>query len=161
MTSRTEAAATDLSFLVERLANFLRRQPAVERFQLDGAYPAALSRVFPLIGHHLIALMLVARADYNIVAAEREIVLRYCIERAKKAGQELTAQEEAALSDYLEAFEPPFSELEPALERLRHDTKEDIRALIEAAHAVVDADHHIRMDEVAVLISLRRDLAIL
>jgi hypothetical protein len=70
----------------------------------------------------------------------------------------MTAEEEATLSDYLRNFRPTMLQLTPMLERLKHDTKPEIAGLIAAAHALVEADGVVRLQEVTYLASLQHDL---
>jgi len=87
--------------------------------------------------------------------------LRYWVERAAKLGHPLNEAEKQALQDYLSDFYPPLALLDEALERLKFDSKADLKALLEAAHEVIGADHIYRIDEVSFFLSLRRDLAAL
>jgi hypothetical protein len=64
---------------------------------------------------------------------EREVIFRYCADRAQHAGLALTSSEETALADYLRSYQPTQMQLVPALERLKEDKKEDIAALVDAA----------------------------
>ena len=160
----TDSDVTNRSLapLVDRLAAFLREQPEPPRSSLpDGPYGGDPNHVFESFGHHLVVLMLVARSDEDIVAAERQVVLRHCAERARKTGRELTSEEMEALTEYVGEYRPNQSHLDPALERLKRSTKDEIADLIEAAHAVVEADRVFRLQEALFLASLRRDLAAL
>ena len=109
--------------------------------------------------HHLLILTLVARADDNIHAKERQVIYRYCVDRAEMAGGPLTGSEKQAVQDYVSAFYPPLSLLDEAIERLKSDSKADLEAMLDAAHAVIAADHIYRIDEISFLLSLRRELS--
>jgi hypothetical protein len=151
-----------LGILVGRFGAFLRERPGTQQPASPGTpFPSELSRVREAFGHHLVPLMLLARCDGEAAIAERQVILRYCIERAQKAGLELASEEQSALSDYLCDFYPTRLQLDPALKRLEHDAKDHIAALIVAAQAVVDADGIRRRQEVLFLASLSRDLAAL
>jgi hypothetical protein len=148
--------------LVERLGAFLRNHPSyLEPTVPVAATPDDLAHVLDELGHHVTVLTLVARSDDNIAAIEREVIFRYCVQRAAKIGHPLTEPEQEALREYLSDFYPPLSLLEDALERLKFDSKADLEKLLEAAHEVIAADHVFRVDEVAFLLSLRHDLAAL
>jgi hypothetical protein len=71
----------------------------------------------------------------------------------------MTPDEKAALHDYLRDFQPALMDLIPALERLKHDTKDEIAGLMSAALAVVEADRVTRLQEALFLISLMQDVA--
>jgi len=146
-----------LAILVDDLVAYLKSQNLQDGVQ-PRIPPAGLERVFDTFSHHLVALSLVARADAKVVARERETILRHCVNRARIAGLEMTAEEEATLSDYLRHFRPTMLQLTPMLERLKHDTKPEIAGLIAAAHALVEADGVVRLQEVTYLASLQHDL---
>ena len=150
-----------LPSLVERLTIFLRGQPHLALTNPIAAAPDDLAHVLEALGHHITVLTLVARSDDNILAKERQVIFRYCLQRAAKLGHPLSEGEKEALRQYLDDFYPPLSLLENALEQLKFDTKTDLEGLLEAAHDVIAADHIFRVDEVSILISLRHDLAAL
>ena len=147
--------------LVERLTIFLRGQPHLEPTAPIATAPDDLAHVLDALGHHIVVLTLVARADDDILDKERQVIFRYCVDRAARTGHPLTVGERQALQDYLSTFYPPLELLEDALERLKYDSKDDLAALLEAAHEVIGADHIFRVDEVSFLLSLRHDLAAL
>lgn len=147
-----------LAVLVDDLIAYLKDQNSPQEGSHPGVPPAGLERVFDSFGHHLVALTLVARSDAKVVAKERESIVRYCASRARRTGREMTAEEEAALSEHLRHFRPTMMHLTPMLERLKHDTKSEIASLIGAAHALVEADGVVRLQEVTYLASLRHDL---
>jgi hypothetical protein len=150
-----------LPTLVERLTIFLRGQPYSEPTAPIATAPDDLAHVLDALGHHIVVLTLVARADDNILDKERQVIFRYCVDRAAKTGDALTMAEKQVLHDYLSSFYPPLALLEDALERLKYDSKADLEALLEAGHEVIGADHIFRVDEVSFLLSLRHDLAAL
>jgi hypothetical protein len=67
----------------------------------------------------------------------------------------MTPDEEDASEDCLRHFLPTLKQLIPALDRLKCDAKADIAGLISAAHALVEADGTVRMQEVAYFASLQ------
>jgi len=157
--SQSRAAHPHLPTVVERLTVFLRGQPYLEPAAPIVATPEDLAHVLDALGHHIVALTLVARSDDNILDQERRVIFRYSVQRAAKLGHPLSDGEKQALEEYLEDFYPPLAMLEDALERLKFDSKADLEALLEAAHDVIGADHIYRIDEVSFLLSLRHDLA--
>jgi tellurite resistance protein len=114
--------------------------------------------VFEVCGHHLVALVLVARSDDKVVATERQAILRHCVDCTEKAGLEMSSMEKAALYDFLRQFRPTLTQFISAIERLKHDTKGEIADLIACAREVVEADGVVRLQEALYLTSLERDL---
>ncbi len=160
MTS-TDASGVDLAILVDGLVAYLQERQ--KQYAASGPRPAPekLARVFDSFGDHLVALMLVARSDDDVAAVEREVILRYCEERARKKGLELTAAEAVALDDYLRHFRPTLAQSISAIEsieRLKHAGKDEIAGLIACARAVVEADGVLRLQEALYLGALQRDL---
>ena len=147
-----------LAALVDQLVAYLKDQHNPQDGAQPRTLPVGLERMFDTFSHHLVALSLVARSDAKVVAKEREVILRHCASRARIAGLEMTAEEEGTLSDYLRHFRPTMQQLTPMLERLKHDTKVEIAELIAAAHALVEADGVVRLQEVTYLASLQHDL---
>jgi hypothetical protein len=62
---------------------------------------------------------------------------------------------EDAFEDYVRHFLATLKQLIPALDQLKYDSKADIAGLTSAAHALVEADGAVRMQEVAYLASLQ------
>ena len=148
--------------LVERFGAFLAESaPAAEWNHPEEPFPNNLVRVREAFDHHLIPLLLLASIDGECVMAERQTILRYCLDRARSTGLGLNFDEKAALSDYVNEFRPSMSQLTPAVKRLHHDTRANMADLIVAAQAVVDADGVRRAREVKFLEDLSRDLAAL
>jgi anti-anti-sigma factor len=102
--------------------------------------------------------MLVARSDNNVAVEEREVILLYCIERARKLGCEMTPEEETALADYLRTFRPSLTQILSAVDHVKHEPRAEIIHLIEGARDVVGADGTVRLQEALYLNSLRHDL---
>jgi len=149
--------ATSLATLVDGLVAYLKDRAGTHASPSDSR-PDGLARVFDSFGHHLIALMLVARSDDDVAAKERDVIQRHCIARARNAGIDTTDDEEAALKNLLRHFRPTMQHVTLMLEGLKHDTKDDIAGLVAAAHAVVQADGAVRFQEMAYLASLQHDL---
>jgi tellurite resistance protein len=149
-----------LGLLVGRFGDFVGElaPPEQQDTASEDRFPAGLGRVRETFGHHIVPLLLLAKSDGEIALVEREAILSYCVVLSKSAGVPLTALERAALSDYLREFRPTQAQLKPALKRLHHENKDGILALVEAAHAVVDADGICRMSEVEFLTALKKDL---
>ncbi len=148
--------------LVDRFGAFLAETaPAAEGVYAEDAFPHNLLRVRDAFGHHLIPLLLLASIDGECIMAERQTILRYCLDRARSTGLGLDFDEKAALSDYVNEFRPSMPQLSHAVNKLHHDTKANMAELIVAAQAVVDADGERRAREVKFLEDLSRDLAAL
>jgi tellurite resistance protein len=157
-----------LGVLVGRFAVFVSEQApaavtqaALEATLPEERFPIALGHIRDELNHHIVPLLLLARADGETAMAEREAVLRYCIARAQAGGLLLSLAEKAALSDYLRDFRPTLMQMPAALKRLEHETKDDIALLLAAAKTVVDADGERRPRELQFLEELNRDLAAL
>ncbi|HMI95735.1 MAG TPA: hypothetical protein VK479_04435 [Micropepsaceae bacterium] len=155
-----QADPTDLNLavLVDGLVAFLQEQQKLQKSVLPGPFPDELAQMFEVSGHHIVALLLVARSDDKVVATERQAILRHCVDRAQKAGQEVSPTERASLYDYLWHFRPNLMQLVSATEQLKRDTKDEIVELIATAREVVEADGIVRLQEALYLTSLQRDL---
>jgi hypothetical protein len=150
---------TSLSNLVDRLVAFLRAVQERQKPSPSIPVPAGIAHAFDSFSHHLVALMLVARSDDKVVAAEREVIFRYCLSRARKAGLELSPAEEEALTDYLRHFRPTLPYLISATDRLKQDQKGDVAELVAAAREVIEADGKVRLQEALYFDSLQHDLS--
>jgi hypothetical protein len=155
---RPHTSDTSLQILIDRLVAFLQEQQKQPKTSLSIPSPDGLGRVFDTFSHHLVALMLVARSDDKVVERERAAILEHCADRARKAGLEMTAAERNALHEYLRHFHPAEMLLGPAMAQLKRDRKDDIAALVAAAHRVVEADGVVRLQEASYLLSLQHDL---
>ncbi len=156
--TRTSAHPASLATLIDALVAFIQDRGQPHLALPQSLPPEQLARVFETFEHHLVALSLVARSDAKVAAAERDVIFRHCVRRAQMAGREMTSAEEDALRDYLRHFRPAMQHMTPMLERLKHDTKGEIGGLIAAAHALVEADGVVRLQELSYLASLQRDL---
>src|SRR5262245_51577885 len=156
--STPHTATASLAVLVDELVTYLRDQHEPQDESERNAPPAGLARVFDTFSHHLVALTLVARSDDKAVAKEREVTFRHCKSRARTAGLEMSRDEDEALNDYLRDLKPTIQQVSLMLDRLKHDTKAEILGLVAAAHAVVEADGVVRLQEVCYLASLQHAL---
>ena len=149
-----------LGLLVGRFGEFLSEHvlPPPE-FAAGAPLTDDLMRIRQHYGHHLIVLALLARADGESAPSERAVIVQHCISRAKASGIEMTEPEETALEQHLAEFRPLRGQLDIAVQHMRHDTIEDIAALILAAKDIVDADGIRRPREIEFLEELSRDLA--
>jgi tellurite resistance protein len=148
-----------LGLVVSRFGDFLAEWSSAPSDPVPA--PHGLARIFEHQGHRLVALALLARADGDSAQSEREVILRYSVDSAKKAGMDITPAERLALNDYLFGFRPSRTQLKTAIQHMRDDSKEDIVALVSAARAIVDADGERRPRELEFLNGLSRDLAAL
>jgi hypothetical protein len=147
-----------LGILVGRFGDFVREQnPPAE--PVPAPFPSDLKHIHETAGHHVVLLALLARADGETAASEKDVIVTHCLAFANAAGHSVSDAERAALADYVSRFRPALMQLDPALKRLAHDSKADIAALFAAAQAVVDADGVRRPAEVRLLAELREDLA--
>jgi len=154
--TQTHVAPPTLAALVDDLVTYLRGQHTLqETTHPHPLPPEGLERVFDAFGHHLVALAVVARSDDKVASEERDVILHHCKSRALSVKLELTPGEEQMLEDYLRHFLPTLKQLIPTLGQLKHDTKAEIAGLIAAAHALVEADVAVRLQEAAYLASLQ------
>jgi len=159
--SHAKTSHSDLGILVEGLVAFLRNRHKEKTPSAPHPVPDQLARVFATFADHLVALILVARSDDKVVDEEREVILRYCVEHARKRGFELTLEEKAALDHYLRRFKPSMPQMIAAMEaveRLKHGTKDEVAELIGGARAVIEADGVVRLQEALYLDELQHNL---
>jgi len=148
-----------LGLLVGRFGNFLREQPVVPtEVAAEPGFPDQLERLRGAFGHHIILLTMLSRADGEAAAQERQVILEFCLDQARKAGKPATAKEAAELGDYVRDLRPSFAQFGPAIRRLEESGKDDVLALVAAAQAVVDADGARRAREVEFLAELSQEL---
>jgi hypothetical protein len=156
--TRPDHAPHSLAILIDKLVAFLLARQKLNTGIDAGESPNGLARVFDSFGHHLVPLMLLARADDDLAASERDMIVDYCEGRARQSGFVLTPDERTALQNHVRRIHLLPMQLAPAVERLKHDSKADIAALLSAAHALVEADGVVRMQETSFLLSLQDDL---
>src|SRR5262249_22452420 len=149
---------SNLATLVGRLANFLRDRMNVNVSASAHDHPG-LERVSHIFGHHLSILMNLAEIDDEIAPSERDAVFRHCVHQAERADLPMSADECDALREYLMHFQATPGGLVHAIECLRNDTRDDVAALAETAHALVEADGEVRFREALWFSSFRRELA--
>ena len=148
-----------LGLLVGRFGNFLREQQVVPMvIAAEPNFPEQLERLRGQFGHDMILLTMLSRADGEAAPQERQVILEFCLDRARKAGTPATAKEAAELGDYLRDLRPTMAQFDPAIRRLEHSGKDEVLALVAAAKAVVDADGTRRAREVEFLADLSREL---
>ena len=113
-----------LGLLVGRFGAFLREQPVVPtEIGPEHNYPRQLERLRGQFGHDMILLTMLSRADGEAAPQERQVILRLCLERARKAGTPATAMEAAELGDYLRDLRPTMAQFDPAIRRLEHSAR--------------------------------------
>jgi tellurite resistance protein len=146
--------------VVRRFGDFVAAQApdAAQSAGPEQLFPHGLAEIRDAFGHHIVPLLLLARADGEVADVEREAILDYCIARARAAGIAVSLADRAALTDYLRDFKPSRMQLDRSLKRLEREPPESMRALIAAAQAVVDADGVRRAGEMRFLTELQHDL---
>ena len=85
-----------LGVLVGRFGEFVSEQaPAAETAPVtQEVFPADLTHIRDALNHHIVPLLLLARADGETAPVEREAILRYCIARANAGGLMLSMAED-------------------------------------------------------------------
>lgn len=148
-----------LGLLVGRFGSYLLEQPVVlTEVEPEHDFPDQLERLREAFGHEIVLLTMLSRADGEAVAQERQVILEFCLERARKAGKPATAGEVAELGDYIRDLRPSMAQFDPAIRRLEESGKDEVVALVAAAKAVVDADGARREREIEFLDDLSREL---
>ena len=135
--TQPDSSGASLSTLVKGLVAFLDERQKHPRPVPVRSVPEDLVRAFGSFASHLVILMLVARSDDDVAESERQVILRYCADRAQRLGTPLSAPEEDALDDYLRKFHPSLTEIISAIEGLRQASAADIAGLIKIGRAHV------------------------
>jgi hypothetical protein len=153
-----------LDLLVSRFDTFIREShPTQDRDNPGGpageAFPDELAHLREAVSHHLIPLVLLARADREFSPLERDVIVAHCSKVASRQGLEIGGAHTAILSDYISSFAPTTAQLNPALHRLARCSHDEIVELVGAAKAVVEADGLHRVPEVKFFEALSNDLA--
>jgi hypothetical protein len=148
-----------LGVLVGRFGGFVREQHSPPPIVGDEAsFPESLLHIREAVGHHLIPLTLLARADGDYAELEQEAILNHCIALARDAGIETEEHEVVVLKEYICDYRPTLIQLDPALHRLSRCSHAEVAALVRAAQAVVDADGTRREEETRLLEELLVEL---
>lgn len=136
----------------------MRRGPVAEDRAPAGPddFSPALRRLRGRLAHHLIPLALMARADGEFAAAEREIIVAHCANIAA-----LTPDERAMIDDYLCKSQPSLVQMEHALRHLDAEDAHNIEALIDTVERLIACDGRIDPGELRLLEHMRRELAAL
>jgi tellurite resistance protein len=145
--------------LVGRFGTFVREShTAMEAGEAAPPFPDQLNQVRHAIAHHLIPLALLARCDGEFAPEERNVIVTHCVSVAGRRGIDMDAARTALLVEYVSEYRPTLMQLDPALSRLAESTHSELLELVEAAHAVVDADGMTRDAEKRFLITLGEEL---
>lgn len=156
-----------LGLLVDRFGAFIRdshngagvnRSAGVE-IPHEPDFPDELSHLREAVSHHLIPLLLLARADGDFAEQERDVIVAHCTTVATRKGLEMGGNHTIVLTEYVATFRPSLMQLDPALKMLSRSPHEEMGQLVTAAHAVVEADGIVRPEEKQFLIELGEDLA--
>ena len=149
-----------LGLLVGRFGNFVREchVPSQQAIEPDIAFPASIAHLREAVGHHMIPLVLLARADGDFADSERAVIVKHCLSMAQLKGLEGADGDGPTLSKYLASYRPTLVQLDPALHRLERGTQEEIAALFKTAQTVVDADGERKPEEVRLLAELHDEL---
>jgi len=159
-----------LGLLVGRFGTFIRethssleleRDSAAGGALSEGEFPDQLNHVRDAVAHHLIPLLLLARADNDFAPQERDVIVAHCITLAGRQGIKLVDTQVLVLTDYISVYRPSLMQLDPALHRLAHSSHDDVGDLLIVAKAVVEADGIIQAAEARFLANLSDELATL
>jgi hypothetical protein len=159
-----------LGVLVGRFGMFIRethgpleleRDSAAGGALSEGEFPDQLNHVRDAVAHHLIPLLLLARADNDFAPQERDVIVEHCITLAGRQGIKLVDPHVGVLTGYISTYRPSLMQLDPALHRLAQASHDDIADLLFAAKAVIEADGIIQAAETKFLTNLSDELAAL
>lgn len=149
-----------LGILVGRFGQFVRDYnedaPPVQAPEPDFALPQDVRET---ISHHIIPLVLLARADGNEDSGEQKAICDHAIAILAKAGKTISDAQADALKAYIANLRPSLMQLDPALRKLEKETPDAMIALLAAARAVVMADGRIDPAEARLLDELKLELA--
>lgn len=148
-----------LGLLVGRFGSFVREThiPQAEAAAIP-PFPDQLNHLREAVGHHLIPLVLIARADGEFEQRERDVIVTHCVTFARRCGLELDGGGTIEFVEYIESYRPSLMQLDPALTRLEHGSRDEMAALVAAARAVIEADGVIRPEETRFLEQLDEEL---
>jgi len=159
-----------LGLLVGRFGMFIRETHgslALERDSeaggslSEGEFPDQLNHVRDAVAHHLIPLLLLARADNDFAPQERDVIVEHCIALAGRQGIKLVDSQVIVLTDYISVYRPSLIQLDPALHRLAQSSHDEVGDLLMVAKAVVEADGIIQEAETRFLANLSDELVTL
>jgi hypothetical protein len=159
-----------LGLLVGRFGTFIRethgsleleRDSEAEGASSEGEFPDQLNHARDAVAHHLIPLLLLARADNDFAPQERDVIVAHCITLAGRQGINLVDSQVTVLTDYISDYRPSLIQLDPALHRLARSSHDDVADLFTVAKAVVEADGITRPEEARFLANLSDELVIL
>jgi len=120
-----------LGLLVGRFGSFLLEQPVVPtEVGPVVAFPDQLERLRGQSGHHIVLLTMLSRADGEAALQERQVILEFCLDRARRAGKPATAKEAAEFGDYLRDLRPSLAQFGPAIRCLEDTEKDEVVALV-------------------------------
>jgi hypothetical protein len=156
--------------LVGRFGTFIRethgslaleRDSAAGGALSDAEFPDQLNHVRDAVAHHLIPLLLLARADNDFAPQERDVIVEHCIALAGRQGIKLIDPLVIVFTDYISAYRPSLMQLDPALHRLAHSSHDEVGDLLVVAKAVVEADGITQAAEARFLANLSEELVTL
>jgi hypothetical protein len=149
-----------LGGLVEIFGSFVREvYIPIEAIEAQVGFPPELHDLRDAIGHHLIALLLLARCDREFAQVEYEIIVTHCMTFAQARGVACDERKTAAFRDYAASFRPSLMQLDPALAQFSKGGQDEFAALIGAARELVAADGVSRPEEIRFLAQFQDRLA--
>src|ERR1700722_8804285 len=145
--------------LVGRFGTFVRESyVAVVVDEPASPFLYELNHMRHAIAHHLIPLSLLARCDGDFAPQERGVIVAHCVTVAGRRRIEMDLPKTALLAEYVAEFRRSLLQLDPAIARLAESSHAELLELVEAAHAVVDADGVTRDEEKRFLMTLGAEL---
>ena len=119
-------------------------------------FPFQLDSIRPVVEHHLAPLIMLARADHELLSAERDVIVDHCRALLRQQDRLLSASEITALEDFVEHFSPNASQLDAALHRFEAGKLVEFPYLIAAADRVITADDIVRDEERTQLAEIKK-----
>jgi tellurite resistance protein len=150
-----------LGLLVGRFGQFIREQhdAPTQDAGPDMPFPADLVRLREAVAHHVIPLALLSRADGEFAQSERDAIMAHCLSLLNEGAMPASAEDRAALEDYIAGARPSLMQLDPALRRLEREPPQAIAAMLVAAEAVMNADGRCDPAEAKLIADMRAELS--
>ncbi len=127
--------------------------------KLDGPevpFPFQLESIQPAVGHHLVPLVMMARADHELLKDERDAIVEHCRQLLRHQDRLLSASEITALEGFVEHFTPNATQLDAALRKFQSEKLAEFPYLIGACERVVTADDVVRDEEKVQLAAIKQ-----
>jgi hypothetical protein len=133
--------------VIDRFAAFVRNLYPADKAGPEVPYPFQLDPYRNTIEHHLLPLIMIARADRHLLKDERNAIVDHCRALLRQQDKLLSASEITAMQDYITHFAPNHAQLDTALQRFRTGAPGDFGSLLAGAEHVMTADDVVTDEE--------------